>query len=120
MGYQYALLKGARCRKFGPLVHDGLSESEFHVYNVGLVERTPEVRVLVRTILADGEELARWHDLPSNGVLRLTSAELLAPFGRRDGVGIVYLEHNRYNLTATWVRRLRRGGAFAIDHFTGA
>jgi hypothetical protein len=113
-------VKAPRCRKFGPLVHDDVSESEYHVYNVGLVERTPAVRVLVRTILADGEELARWHDIPSNGVLRLTSAELLAPFGRREGFGVVYLEHNRYNLTANWLRRLRRGGAFAIDHFTGA
>jgi hypothetical protein len=113
-------VKGARCRKFGPLVHDDVSASEFHVYNVGLVERTPALRVLVRTILADGEEMARWHDVPSNGVLRLASAELLAPFGRREGFGVVYLEHNRYNLTANWLRRLRRGGAFAIDHFTGA
>jgi hypothetical protein len=74
----------------------------------------------VRTILADGEESARWHEIPSNGVLRLTSAELLAPFGRHEGAGVVYLEQNRYNLTANWVRRLRRGGAFAVDHFTGA
>jgi hypothetical protein len=101
-------------------VHDDVSASEFHVYNVGLVERTPPVRALVRTILGDGEENARWHDIPSNGVLRLTSAELLAPFGRAEGVGVVYLEQNRYNLTANWVRRLRRGGAFAVDHFTGA
>jgi hypothetical protein len=113
-------VKGTRCRKFGALVHDDVSESEFHVYNVGLVERTPPVRVLVRTILADGEEVARWHEIPSNGVLRLSSAELLAPFGRREGVGVVYLEQNRYNLTANWIRRLRRGGAFAVDHFTGA
>lgn len=113
-------VKGSRCRKFGALVHDDVSESEFHVYNVGLVERTPPVRVLVRTILADGEESARWHEIPPNGVLRLTSAELLAPFGRPEGAGVVYLEQNRYNLTANWVRRLRRGRAFAVDHFTGA
>jgi hypothetical protein len=113
-------VKATRCRKFGPLVHDDVSESEFVVYNVGLVERTPEVEVLVRTILANGEEIARYRRIPSNGCLRLTSAELLAPFGRTEGVGVVYLEQNRYNLTANWLRRLRRSGAFAIDHFTGA